>query len=380
MVPFAGYSMPLLYPGIQTHVESHRWVRQHAGLFDVSHMLQSKLTGTGAVKLLDKITPTDFTQLQPCSGSLSVLLNKQGGVIDDLMVFREPEGFPGDGFYMVTNASRAKEDSEFIRNELNELPENARIQWESIEGTALIALQGPSSAAVLESLVADPADLKKLTFGTRDYVHLADGTRVGVMRGGYTGEDGFEIAVPGASAEKFAEQLLSNNEVKPIGLAARDSLRLEAGLCLYGNELDTATTPVEANLKWVISKTRRSDADKSRSVFNGYAKIMDQLQNKTHGRVRVGFQYLETTPAPAARTGDRILDATSGEQVGTVTSGSVSPSLSDEATKRTVNIGQAYVAQGHHKAGTGLVVEVRRKRFPITVAKLPLVPTHYYRG
>lgn len=379
MVPFAGYMMPLLYPNLQSHIESHNWCRASAGLFDVSHMLQSKLKGKDAILLLNKITPTDFQTVAPTMGSLSVLLNTNGGIIDDLMIFKQLN--ETDGYYIVTNASRTTEDSEFILDEVNKLKQEGKdIHWEPIQDSALLALQGPKAKIALGKFLKDSEDLNSLVFGQRKYLELVDGTTVGVLRGGYTGEDGFEIAIPRAKSIESAEMLLSMDDiVKPIGLAARDSLRLEAGLCLYGNELNESTTPVESNLKWLISKTRRLDSN-PKTCFNGYTKIMDQLNNKTFQQTRIGFKYKNDTPAPAARTGCKILDKDTQEPVGFVTSGSISPTLSLDTAKKTVNIGQGYVNLGLHKSGTELLVEVRRKRFPIVVSKLPLVPTKYVRG
>ncbi|CAL9730356.1 aminomethyltransferase, mitochondrial [Monosporozyma unispora] len=381
MVPFAGYSMPLLYPNIQNHIESHKWVRSHAGLFDVSHMLQSKLSGKDAIKLLHRITPTDFNAVNPSFGSLSVLLKQDGGIIDDLMIFKRPEGDADEGFYIVTNASRVNEDSQFILENVEELTSQGYdIKWEPISGQALLALQGPKASSILSSLLPTSQNLDKLVFGQRKTFNLPCGTPIGVLRGGYTGEDGFEIAIAGEKAIHFSEKLLSfENVVKPIGLAARDSLRLEAGLCLYGNELNEKLTPVEGNLKWLISKTRRTDSSPE-TRFNGYEKIIDQLNNKSYAQTRIGFKYKSTDPAPAARPGSKLLDKDTLEPIGVVTSGSVSPSLSDEATKKVVNIGQGYVNLGKHKSGTELLVEVRRKKFPVIISKMPLVPTHYYRG
>lgn len=379
MVPFAGYMMPLLYPNLQSHIESHNWCRNHAGLFDVSHMLQSKLTGKDALALLNRITPTDFKDIKPTMGSLSVLLKPDGGIIDDLMIFKQPNGI--DGYYIVTNASRVKEDSNFILNEIETLKKQGKdINWEPIENTALVALQGPEAKIALGKLLKETSVLNKMVFGQRQVLELIDGTQIGVLRGGYTGEDGFEIAIPQDKSIEITDKLLSMDQiVKPIGLAARDSLRLEAGLCLYGNELNESLTPVEGNLKWLISKKRRLDSNPE-TRFNGYEKIMDQLNNKNYKQTRIGFRYKNDIPSPAARTGSKILNKDTLEQVGIVTSGSISPSLSDDAAKKIVNIGQGYVDLGLHKSGTELLVEVRKKRFPIIISKLPLVPTNYFRG
>nr|AAB05000.1 glycine cleavage T protein [Saccharomyces cerevisiae] len=368
MVPYAGYSMPVLYKG-QTHIESHNWTRTNAGLFDVSHMLQSKLSGPHSVKFLQRVTPTDFNALPVGSGTLSVLLNPQGGVVDDTIITKENDE---NEFYIVTNAGCAERDTEFFHDELQN-GSTLDCQWKIIEGRSLLALQGPKAKDVLEPLLSKTApgkDLKELFFGQRHEFALKDGSLVQIARGGYTGEDGFEISIANEKAVEFAEQLLANPVMKPIGLAARDSLRLEAGMCLYGHELDESITPVEAALNWVISKSRRDLVDQ-KYWFNGYAKIMDQLNNKTYSKVRVGFKYLKK--GPAARNGVKIFLPDAETEVGLVTSGSASPTLNN------INIGQAYVQKGYHKKGTKLLVQVRNKFYPIELAKMPLVPTHYYK-
>ncbi|GMM58341.1 glycine decarboxylase subunit T [Maudiozyma humilis] len=375
MVPFAGYSMPLLYPNLQNHIESHHWVRQKAGLFDVSHMLQSKLSGADTLSLINKVTPTDFSAMPMYTGSLSVLLNAQGGIIDDLIIIREPG--QTDAFHVVSNAARSKEVAASLSEEIQGLGKD--VKFTIINDEALLALQGPLAAEALNKLIDSSGaknKLQELFFGQRKEFVLKNGVVVNVMRGGYTGEDGFEIAVKNSDAVQFAQLLLSDAAVKPIGLAARDSLRLEAGMCLYGNELDMTTTPVEANLSWLISKNRRA-ADVA-EPFNGHSKIMDQLNNKTWTRRRVGFQYAETKPAPAARHLDKIFAADKTTQVGVVTSGSISPSLSSAG--KVVNIGQAYMNKGHTKTGSEFFVQVRRKFFPIEIKKMPFVPSHYYKG
>lgn len=377
MVPFAGYSMPLLYPNIQNHIESHHWVRSKCGLFDVSHMLQSKIGGSDTLSLINKVTPTDFKDMAMFNGSLSVLLNPEGGIIDDLIIIRE-EG-KGDSFHIVSNAARSTEVTEFLQQELQGL-NGKDIKFSIIEDESLLALQGPLAAESLNKLIDSDGSNNKLTelfFGQRKQFKLKDGTLVNVMRGGYTGEDGFEIAIKNQDSLKFAQSLLSNPDVKPIGLAARDSLRLEAGMCLYGNELDMTTTPVEANLNWLISKTRRDPA--AAEPFNGYSKIMDQLNNKTWTRRRVGFQYTGEKPAPAARHNDKIFDMDQTTQIGIVTSGSISPTLS-ELTGKPVNIGQGYLNKGHTKSGNQYLVQVRKKFYPIEIKKMPFVPSHYYKG
>ncbi|SMN20311.1 similar to Saccharomyces cerevisiae YDR019C GCV1 T subunit of the mitochondrial glycine decarboxylase complex, required for the catabolism of glycine to 5,10-methylene-THF [Maudiozyma saulgeensis] len=374
MVPFAGYSMPLLYPTLQNHVESHHWVRQKAGLFDVSHMLQSKISGDETLSLLNKVTPTDFSLMPMYNGSLSVLLNSNGGIIDDLIIIREPG--EGDCFHVVSNAARSKEVTTFLNEEIKTLNES-KINFKIINDEALLALQGPMAAESLNKLVDSSGsknDLKELFFGQRKEFILKNGIIVNVMRGGYTGEDGFEIAVKNNDALAFAKLLLSDSNVKPIGLAARDSLRLEAGMCLYGNELDMTTTPVEANLNWLISKTRRVATDNNSSIqFNGFSTIMDQLNNKSWTRRRIGFQYIDSKPSPAARHNDKIFNQDKTTEIGIVTSGSISPTLN-------TNIGQGYLKKGYTKTGNQYFVQVRKKFYPIEIKKMPFVPSHYYKG
>lgn len=361
MVPFAGYSMPVKYAK-QTHVESHHWTRQHAGLFDVSHMLQSSLKGPEAVKFLHKITPTDFASLPLGQGTLSVLLNKEGGIVDDTLITKLSD----DEFYIVTNAGCIDQDTKFLREHVQDF----NCQWQPISGRSLLALQGPEAHIVLSRLIKDGAEqLKSLYFGQRRDYKLVDGIDIQVARSGYTGEDGFEISVENKDTLNFAQLLLDNQEAEPIGLAARDSLRLEAGMCLYGHELSTETTPVEASLNWLISKSRRTGG---LGEFNGFARIMDQIKNKSYDQVRTGFQF--TGRGPAARTGATLFLEDGVTEVGTVTSGSASPSLGG------VNIGQGYVKKGLHKKGTKLMVQVRNKLFPVEVVRMPFVESHYYRG
>ncbi|CCH62236.1 hypothetical protein TBLA_0G02990 [Henningerozyma blattae CBS 6284] len=354
MVPYAGYSMPVLYKG-QTHIESHNWTRTNAGLFDVSHMMQSRLTGKNAVSFLHKVTPTDFESLKADQGTLSVLLNNTGGIVDDTMITKEKE----NSFYVVTNAGCIKRDTEFLLGELKQIGED--VNWEVIKDKSLLALQGPKASQVFEKLLKEGQTTKDLYFGSRRSFQLYDGTTIDVARSGYTGEDGFEISVPNDKAENFARLLLDNSETKPIGLAARDSLRLEAGMCLYGHELDETITPVESGLNWLISKSRRAG---EKGKFNGFDNIMDQLNNKNYTRTRIAFKYLGK--GPAARPDAKIFTTDKSKQIGIVTSGSASPSLGN------INIGQGYVDKAFRKSGTELLVEVRNKMFPIVLEKMPL--------
>lgn len=322
MVPFAGYAMPVKYAK-QTHIESHNWTRKHAGLFDVSHMLQSTLRGPDATKFLHKITPTDFQALPAGQGTLSVLLNAHGGIVDDTLVTKTGE----NAFSIVTNAGCIDQDVAFLKDQI----QGFDCEWEPVQNRALLALQGPDAKDVLAGLVSGgSSELQTLFFGQRRTFQLTSGVPVDVARSGYTGEDGFEISVANTDALDFAHALLDNPAVQPIGLAARDSLRLEAGMCLYGHELDQNTTPIEASLAWLVSKSRR---DGSLGQFNGFSQIIDQITNKSATRARVGFKYL--TKGPAARLGAQILGPDRTTQVGLVTSGSASPSLGG------INIGQA---------------------------------------
>lgn len=360
MVPYAGYSMPVKYAK-QTHIESHLWTRKHAGLFDVSHMMQSTLKGPEAVKFLHKITPTDFSSLPAGQGTLSVLLNEQGGVVDDTLITKVND----NTFSIVTNAGCVDQDTKFLREQISDFD----CEWNPVQGKSLLALQGPEAPSVLGHLIKDGVSgLQTLYFGQKRAFQLAEGVTVDVARSGYTGEDGFEISVDNARALEFAQKLLDNSAVAAIGLAARDSLRLEAGMCLYGHELTEKITPIEASLAWLVSKTRR---DGSLGKFNGWDRIMDQVNNKSAPVTRVGFKYLGK--GPAARHESPIFLEDGATLVGHVSSGSASPSLGG------LNIGQAYVKKGVHKKGTKLLVGVRNKKFPIEVVRMPFVPTHYYK-
>ncbi|SCU80414.1 LADA_0B07272g1_1 [Lachancea dasiensis] len=363
MVPYAGYSMPVKYSQ-QTHIESHNWTRNHAGLFDVSHMLQSTLRGQDATKFLHKITPTDFQNLPAGQGTLSVLLNEEGGIVDDTLVTKIAE----NEFRIVTNAGCVDQDVAFLKQQI----QGFACEWEPVPERSLLALQGPEAKDTLGSIIEEgPESLKDLYFGqTRRYTigGVATPFQVDVARSGYTGEDGFEISVSNQDAMTLASSILADPSVRAIGLAARDSLRLEAGMCLYGHELDQTITPVEAALTWLVSKTRR---DGSLGKFNGFDRIMDQIKNKSAAKARVGFKYLGR--GPAARQGCIILAEDGETVVGSVTSGSASPSLGG------ITIGQAYVAKRYRKAGTKLFVSVRNKKFPIEVARLPFIPNGFYK-
>ncbi|ODQ67316.1 aminomethyltransferase [Nadsonia fulvescens var. elongata DSM 6958] len=361
MVPFAGYSMPVLYKA-HTHLASHKWTRTNAGLFDVSHMLQHKFSGPDAVKLLEIVTPGDIQGLSDFNSTLSVLLNDKGGIIDDTIITR----WDKDTFYVVTNAGCRDKDLAFLKSEIQK--NGLSVNHEIIYG-GLLALQGPKAAQTLQQFTS--ADLSKLTFGSSTFLNLGSFGDVHVARGGYTGEDGFEISItdPKAAVD-FAKALIEekSDTVIPVGLAARDSLRLEAGMCLYGHELNESITPIEAGLAWVIGKNRRQLGD-SAANFNGAQTILSQLNNKKElvFKTRIGF----TSKGPAARENCDIF--VRDEKVGIVTSGSPSPSLGG-------NIGMAYINKPYNKIGTDITILVRGKPRSATVAKMPFLQPNYYRG
>lgn len=358
LVPYAGFEMPVLYQS-QSHIESHNWVRSKVGLFDVSHMLQHKVTGSGAVDLLQKITPIDLSLLKVNQSSLSVLLNDQGGIIDDCIITKHGES----EFYVVTNAGCREKDVAFIKKEAGAFDVNHT----TFEGT-LLAIQGPKAAGLLQKYTT--SDLDKLYFGNTQYATINNIADVHVSRTGYTGEDGFELSIPSSTSEEatkardFFESLIDEHPdlVKPIGLAARDSLRLEAGMCLYGNELSEEITPVQASLAWLIPKTRRENAS-----FNGSSVILKQLADKksvTSRRIGV------VSKGPSPRTGNKILNE-AGDEVGAITSGSPSPTLGG-------NVAQSYIDK-KVKIGDKVKIEIRGKLRDATVVKLPFVEPKFHR-
>lgn len=349
MVDYAGYSMPVLYQK-QTHIESHNWVRTNAGLFDVSHMVQHTFKGPDAIQFLEKITPGDIQGLAPFTSTLSVLLNNNGGIVDDTIITRQGE----DEFYVVTNAGRRNEDLSFLRKESSGL----NVSHEIIGG-GLLALQGPKAAENLQKLTN--FDLSTLYFGQSQFITV-DGIKVHVARGGYTGEDGFEISIPdSAAANVIATKLLGSEDVNLIGLAARDSLRLEAGMCLYGHELSEEIGPVAARLMWTIGKRRRAEAN-----FNGAASVLADITEKKTP-LRSGL----VSKGPAPRHGAKVLDK-EGNVVGEITSGSMSPTLKE-------NVAMAYLPRRLSKIGTELDIEIRGKLRPAVVKKMPFVEPKYYR-
>jgi len=351
MVPFAGYEMPVQYPmGI---IKEHNHTRTRAGLFDVSHMGQVFLVGPDAAAALETLVPVDIVDLAPGMQRYALFTNEQGGVLDDLMVANF-----GDRLFVVVNAACKEQDIAHMQKHLSD-----RCQVEVLHDRALLALQGPAAGAVMARLAPETASM---VFMTTAKVELA-GIPCFISRSGYTGEDGFEISVSADSAAALASHLLSQQEVAPIGLGARDSLRLEAGLCLYGHDLDVHTTPVESSLLWALSKPRRSGGARP-GGYPGADVILNQIGNGV-SRKRVGLRPNSRVPV---REGAEIVDA-SGRRVGVVTSGGFGPTL--EAP-----VAMGYVETAFSKLGTQLSAMVRGQPVPIEVTGTPFVPQRYYRG
>lgn len=353
MVDFAGFLMPVQYGKVGI-AESHKTVRSDAGIFDVSHMLQSKIHGKDRIKFMEKLCVADVQELAPNTGTLSLYTTPTGGIIDDLIVNKTDDNY----LYVVSNAGRIKEDLAHMQENLAEFKAAGHdVELELIEDHGLIALQGPKAADYLKGLVLD-FDLSSLYFMNTVEVEVA-GIPCRVTRCGYTGEDGFEISVPKPRAAELAENLNCLG-VHLAGLGARDSLRLEAGLCLYGNDIDESTTPIEAGLAWTIGKRRKKDAD-----FTGADVILKQQKEKPSRR-RVGL--VSTGPPP--RQHCAVLDD-SGVAVGEVTSGVPAPSVGK-------NVAMGYVPAGMAKAGTQVNIQVRKKVVQATVTKMPFVKCNYY--
>ncbi|XP_047421187.1 aminomethyltransferase, mitochondrial isoform X1 [Sciurus carolinensis] len=352
MVAFAGWSLPVQYR--ESHVDSHLHTRRHCSLFDVSHMLQTKILGCDRVKLMESLVVGDIAELRPNQGTLSLFTNEAGGILDDLIVTNTSEGH----LYVVSNAGCWDKDLALMQDKVRELKNRGSDVGLEIVDNALLALQGPTAAQVLQAGVAD--DLRKLPFMTSAVMEVFGVSGCRVTRCGYTGEDGVEISVPAPGAVHLAMALLKNPEVKLAGLAARDSLRLEAGLCLYGSDIDEHTTPVEGSLGWTLGKRRRVAMD-----FPGAKVIVPQLKGEVQRR-RVGL-ICEGAPM---RAYNPIL-STEGTKIGIVTSGCPSPCLKK-------NVAMGYVPFKYSQPGTQLLVEVRRKQQMAVVSKMPFVPTNYY--
>ncbi|HEY0627626.1 MAG TPA: glycine cleavage system aminomethyltransferase GcvT [Allosphingosinicella sp.] len=345
MVPFAGYAMPIQYEGIMAE---HKWTRESAGLFDVSHMGQLVIAGEGAEKALETLLPADLSILKEGRLRYSLLLTEDGGIIDDLMVTRR-----GDHFYMVVNGATKEGD---IAHMADKLPPN--VVLDHMKEQALLALQGPKAVEALSRLAPG---VEQLSFMQGGAFQLG-GLTAWISRSGYTGEDGFEISVPATQVTGIADLIASQPEVKPIGLGARDSLRLEAGLPLYGHDLDTTTTPIEADLGFAISKRRRGEGG-----FPGWHRIIQEIENGAIRR-RVGLAVEGRQPV---REGAMVVDA-EGNEVGKVTSGGFSPIL--EAP-----IAMAYVPAALAEEGAAISVAQRGKIFQAKVVPMPFVPHRYHR-
>ncbi len=347
MVEFAGYWMPVQYEGI---IAEHLWTRASAGLFDVSHMGQLLVSGEGAEPALEALLPIDLTTLKLGGQRYSLLLDEDGGILDDLIVSRWP-----DGLFMVVNGATKWEDIGHLREFLPD-----EVTLNHLDEQALLALQGPKAFAALERHVSGEHPLSALTFMRFGKFEIA-GVSVTISRSGYTGEDGFEISLPAEAAEQIATLLCSEPEVKPIGLGARDSLRLEAGLPLYGHDLTTGTEPVGAGLSFAINKRRRAEGG-----FPGAERILPLL-SAGPARKRVG---LALEGRMAAREGALVF--ADKHQVGVITSGGFSPSLEHPIAMATVETAFAAI-------DTSLEIDVRGKRLPARVVPMPLVPHRYHR-
>ncbi|XP_063448466.1 aminomethyltransferase, mitochondrial-like isoform X1 [Mytilus trossulus] len=357
IVPFAGWEMPVQYKSGIT--SEHLHVRSDAGLFDVSHMLQTKITGEDSIKFIESMTVADVEGLKENQGTLSVFTNDTGGILDDLIINKTTDGY----LYVVSNAGCAEKD---LRNMLTqaELFRNAGGDVDvEIICNGLLALQGPSAGKVMQEAV--DFDMNTLPFMTNKQCSVYGISDCRVTRCGYTGEDGVEISVPSDKSVELAIRLMNSKagNVKLIGLGARDSLRLEAGLCLYGNDITETTSPVEATLMWTIGKRRRQDAD-----FPGAEVILEQIKQKPT-RKRIGI----ISEGPPARGGTKIYNESGTTQIGELTSGCPSPSL-----KKNVSMG--YVETPFSKVGTGVQLEVRKKMVPATVSKMPFLKCNYFTG
>ncbi len=346
MVPFAGYDMPVQYP--QGILGEHLHCRAQAGLFDVSHMGQVRLTGPDAAKALETLVPGDLQALKVGEIRYTLFTNERGGILDDLMVTNA-----GDHLFVVVNAACKVQDVAHMKAKLP-----ASIKVEELTDRALLALQGPAAATVMARFAPDAVKLRFMTAAAMKI----QGVDCFVTRSGYTGEDGFEISVPNDKAEALAKALLAESEVKPIGLGARDTLRLEAGLCLYGHDIDETTTPIEAGLAWAIGKRRREEGG-----FPGANMILAHLKGGAPRR-RVGLKPEGRAPA---RDHTEIHD--DGERrLGEITSGGFGPTVGGP-------IAMGYVESAYAKPGTTVNLIVRGVARPATVVAMPFNPTNYYK-
>ncbi|MCW2271703.1 Aminomethyltransferase [compost metagenome] len=353
MVPFAGYAMPVQYPlGV---LKEHLHTREQAGLFDVSHMGQIRLRGAGAAKALEALVPVDIIDLPVGMQRYALFTNDEGGILDDLMVAN-----PGnDELFLVVNAACKDQDLTHLKQQLE-----GQCEVESLfDNRALLALQGPAAAKVLARLAPQVGSMTFMQFANLRLL----GVDCYVSRSGYTGEDGYEISVPVEAAQMLARSLLAEAEVEAIGLGARDSLRLEAGLCLYGHDMERCTTPVEASLTWAVSKARRVDGVRA-GGFPGAERIFAQQRDGVLSK-RVGLLPRERVPV---REGALIVDG-DAQVIGRVTSGGFGPSLGGP-------LAMGYVQSEYAALETEVFAQVRGKLVPMVVARTPFVAQRYYRG
>lgn len=357
MVPFAGYDMPVQYaPGV---LKEHLHTRAAAGLFDVSHMGQIELRAKSgrvedAALALERLVPQDILSIPVGRQRYAQFTNASGGILDDLMVANF-----GTHLFLVVNAACKEQDEAHLRANLSDVCDIV-----TLPDRALIALQGPKAEAALAKFCPEAADMKFMDAGPQ----TVDGVACFVSRSGYTGEDGFEISLPASAAEAFVTALLDNSDVMPIGLGARDSLRLESGMCLYGHDIDTETTPVEGNLSWSLQKVRRTGGARA-GGFPGAATILAQLDTGT-ARRRVGLQ--PQGRAPVREGAALFADETSTDQIGRVTSGGFGPSAG-------APIAMGYLPTALSALDTTVFAEVRGQRLPLRVCALPFVPASYKR-
>ncbi|PVZ96892.1 hypothetical protein BB558_007182 [Smittium angustum] len=355
MASFAGWSMPLFYKDMSA-LDSHIHTRKHCSLFDVSHMLQFKISGPDRIKFIENLIVSDVKELPTGSGTLSLFLNKNGGIEDDLIVTNH-----ADFLYVVSNAGCAEKDWNHVTSSLKSFTEaggNAKV--EKIVDCSLVAIQGPESSKILQSLTK--TDLSKMSFMSSQFMDL-NGVSAHVARSGYTGEDGFEVSINSEKVNDFVSNLLKNDNVKLAGLAPRDSLRIEAGLCLYGHDIDQTTTPLEAGLTWTIGKRRKQEGG-----FIGSDIVLEQIASKGGSRRRVGF-VVQGAPA---REGALIFNSDGTEQIGIITSGVPSPSLG-------TNIAMGYVNKGLNKKGTQVKIKVRNRMQDAEIVKMPFIQSNYYK-
>lgn len=350
MVPFAGYEMPVQFTGV---IDEHRHARHAAGLFDVSHMGQVRLRGAAAAAALETLVPVDVVGLGEGRQRYALFTNRDGGILDDLMVTNA-----GDHLFLVVNAACKARDVAHLKANLS-----GRCEIEELADRALLALQGPAAAAVMSAIAPQIAAMPFMSGAAIELL----GAACFVTRSGYTGEDGFEISLPADAAEPVARRLLARDDVAPVGLGARDTLRLEAGLCLYGNDIDETTTPVQAGLAWAIQKVRRRGG--ARELGYPGADVVDAEMRDGPARRRVGLRPEGRMPVRA----DAELTDGAGTAVGRVTSGGFGPTVDGP-------VAMGYVSAEHAAAGTRLNAIVRGKAVPVTVVPMPFVAHRYYRG